>query len=41
MSQLAGPSVMQELKPHLEHIRNKLWRTKLGSIGLISGMSSE
>lgn len=40
MSQLSGPGVKQILKPLLEGIKDKQWRTKLGSIELLAAMSS-
>ncbi|CAE8597071.1 unnamed protein product [Polarella glacialis] len=40
MSQLSGPGVKQVLKPLLEGIKDKQWRTKLGSIELLAAMTS-
>eukprot|EP00928_Gymnodinium_smaydae_P040622 TRINITY_DN27536_c0_g1_i1.p1 TRINITY_DN27536_c0_g1~~TRINITY_DN27536_c0_g1_i1.p1 ORF type:complete len:2758 (+),score=657.28 TRINITY_DN27536_c0_g1_i1:496-8274(+) len=40
MSQLSGPGVKQVLKPLLEGIQDKQWRTKLGSIELLSSMTN-
>uniref|UniRef100_A0A7S4VLQ0 TOG domain-containing protein n=1 Tax=Alexandrium monilatum TaxID=311494 RepID=A0A7S4VLQ0_9DINO len=40
MSQLSGPGVKQVLNPLLEGIKDKQWRTKLGSIELLSAMTN-
>eukprot|EP00931_Biecheleriopsis_adriatica_P116933 TRINITY_DN9250_c0_g1_i1.p1 TRINITY_DN9250_c0_g1~~TRINITY_DN9250_c0_g1_i1.p1 ORF type:complete len:2761 (+),score=816.01 TRINITY_DN9250_c0_g1_i1:930-8285(+) len=40
MSQLSGPGVKQVLKPLLNGIEDKQWRTKLGSIELLASMTS-
>lgn len=40
MSQLSGPGVKQVLKPLLDGIKDKQWRTKLGSIELLASMTS-
>lgn len=40
MSQLSGPGVKQVLNPLLEGIQDKQWRTKLGSIELLSAMTN-
>jgi HEAT repeat protein len=40
MSQLGGPGVKQVLKPLLEGIKDKQWKTKLGSIELLAAMTS-
>eukprot|EP00929_Paragymnodinium_shiwhaense_P086899 TRINITY_DN47277_c0_g2_i1.p1 TRINITY_DN47277_c0_g2~~TRINITY_DN47277_c0_g2_i1.p1 ORF type:complete len:2755 (+),score=912.30 TRINITY_DN47277_c0_g2_i1:113-8377(+) len=40
MSQLSGPGVKQVLKPLLEGIKDKQWRTKLGSIELLASMTN-
>lgn len=40
MSQLSGPGVKQVLKPLLEGVKDKQWRTKLASIELLAAMTS-
>jgi len=40
MAQLSGPGVKQVLKPLLEGIKDKQWRTKVASIDLLSSMTN-
>lgn len=40
MAQLTGPGVKQVLKPLLEGVKSPMWRTKHGSIELLSAMTS-